>query len=69
PADAAGVPDFHVRQMAAYHAALEVIFPGHVIEAALLYTAGPRLVTLPPDMLAAAKARFAGPEQSLVHGG
>jgi ATP-dependent helicase/nuclease subunit A len=69
PADAAGVPDYHVRQMAAYHAALEVIFPGHVIEAALLYTAGPGLVTLPPDMLETAKARFAGPEQSLAHGG
>ncbi|WP_288456342.1 PD-(D/E)XK nuclease family protein, partial [uncultured Sphingomonas sp.] len=69
PVDAAGVPDFHVRQMAAYHTALEVIFPGHVIEAALLYTAGPRLVTLPPDMLEAAKARFAGPEQSLADGG
>ncbi|WP_339347384.1 double-strand break repair helicase AddA [uncultured Sphingomonas sp.] len=69
PADAAEVPEFHVRQMAAYHAALEVIFPGHVIEAALLYTAGPRLVTLSPNALAAAKARFAGPEQSLPDGG
>ncbi|MEZ0495458.1 double-strand break repair helicase AddA [Sphingomonas sp. IW22] len=59
------VPDYHLRQMAAYAAALSVIFPDRPVEAALLYTAGPRLLVLPPEMLAAAKPGFAGVEQSL----
>ncbi|MBN8807575.1 MAG: double-strand break repair helicase AddA [Sphingomonas sp.] len=46
------VPEFHLRQMAAYASALEVIFPGRAIEAALLYTSAPRLFDLPADMLA-----------------
>jgi ATP-dependent helicase/nuclease subunit A len=32
--------------MAAYADALRVIFPGRKVEAALLYTAGPKLVML-----------------------
>ena len=51
PAAPAEVPRYHLRQMAAYRAALSVIFPGREVEAALLYTAGPRLVTLPTDQL------------------
>jgi ATP-dependent helicase/nuclease subunit A len=42
----------HLRQMAAYVAALQVIFPGRAIEAALLYTAGPALFALPEALLA-----------------
>ncbi|TNE38706.1 MAG: double-strand break repair helicase AddA [Sphingomonadales bacterium] len=45
------LPPAHVRQMAAYAAALEAIFPGRRVEAALLYTAGPVLWTLPDDLL------------------
>jgi ATP-dependent helicase/nuclease subunit A len=59
------VPIYHVRQMAAYAAALAVIFPTRAIEAALLYTAGPTLIALPPELLAAHKPGFAGVEQSL----
>ena len=51
PAKPADIPLSHLRQMAAYHAALEVIFPGRTIEAALLYTAGPVLHPLPREML------------------
>ena len=47
PAGLASVPPAHVRQMEAYAEALKVIFPGRRIEASLLYTAGPRLITLP----------------------
>ena len=36
----------HAIQMTAYRDALAVIFPGRLIEAALLYTATPELVTL-----------------------
>jgi ATP-dependent helicase/nuclease subunit A len=53
PASPAGIPLAHLRQMAAYFAALEVIFPGREIEAALLYTSGPTLHRLPRALLAA----------------
>ena len=69
PAGVADVPDYHLRQMAAYHAALEVIFPGTRVEVALLYTAAPRLIELPADLLEPVKRRFSGPEQSLPPGG
>jgi ATP-dependent helicase/nuclease subunit A len=53
PADAGEVPASHLRQMAAYQAALAVIFPDRAIETALVYTAGPRLVPLPAALLSA----------------
>ncbi len=46
PADLASVPSAHRAQMEAYAEALKAIFPGRRIEASLLYTAGPRLITL-----------------------
>ncbi|MDP8912763.1 MAG: PD-(D/E)XK nuclease family protein, partial [Pseudomonadota bacterium] len=51
PASPVDIPVSHLRQMAAYHAALEVIFPDRRIEAALLYTAGPVLHPLPRELL------------------
>ena len=42
----AEVPRAHFVQMGAYAEALRVIFPGRKVEAALLYTAGPRLIPL-----------------------
>jgi ATP-dependent helicase/nuclease subunit A len=71
PADLSQVPPPHVRQMAAYTAALGVIFPGRTVEAALLYTAGPALIRLPAGLLAAhapgtaAKTDFAGTQDNL----
>ncbi len=53
PADMAAVPPAHVAQMAAYAAALAVVFPGRRVRAALLYTAGPRLIELPDHALVA----------------
>jgi ATP-dependent helicase/nuclease subunit A len=52
PDTAAAVPVYYLRQMAAYVAALRVIFPGRRVEAALLFTAGPRLIALPDALLA-----------------
>lgn len=46
------VPVAILRQMAAYVAALEAAYPGRVVEAALLYTAVPRLLALPDTALA-----------------
>jgi ATP-dependent helicase/nuclease subunit A len=66
PATLADVPPYHLRQMAAYAAALAVIFPDRAIEAALLYTAGPTLHDLPPLLLAEHKPRFVPTEQRLA---
>ncbi|MET0137264.1 MAG: 3'-5' exonuclease, partial [Sphingobium sp.] len=55
PPDVEAIPAGHLRQMAAYAAALAVIFPDRRIEAALLYTAGPRFLPLDPALLASLK--------------
>lgn len=65
PLSAEEAPVAHVRQMAAYVAALEVIFPGRSIEAGLLYTSAPRLISLPPDMLASHKPGFRPAQENL----
>lgn len=49
------LPVAHVRQMAAYVAALRLIFPGRTVQAGLLYTATPQMFVLPDDLLAATK--------------
>jgi ATP-dependent helicase/nuclease subunit A len=51
PEGIAQVPSAILRQMAAYCAALEKTFPGRRIEAALLYTAAPRLIALPAELI------------------
>ena len=40
------------------------IYPGRVVRAALLYTQTPQLIALPPELMAAYKARFEKPEES-----
>ena len=51
PADLAAIPAAHLRQMAAYRAALRIIFPDRPVEAALVYTAAPILHVLPDALL------------------
>ena len=51
PADAGSIPPAHLRQMAAYRAALRTIFPDRPVEAALIYTAGPTLHALSDALL------------------
>jgi ATP-dependent helicase/nuclease subunit A len=68
PASLDEVPPYHVKQMAAYVAALAVVFPGRRITAGLLYTAGPELFELPEALIAAHKPGFAQAEQSLASG-
>ncbi len=46
PASASDVPNSHRAQMEAYTAALQVIFPNHAVQAALLYTHGPKYIAL-----------------------
>ena len=47
------VADVYLRQMAAYAAAMEAVYPGRSIACHLLWTEAPRLMTLPDDILAA----------------
>jgi ATP-dependent helicase/nuclease subunit A len=65
PLDVSETPLAHIRQMAAYAAALAVIFPGHRIEAGLLYTSAPRLIALPADLLAAHKPGYSPAQENL----
>lgn len=58
PAEADVAPEHHLRQMAAYVAALEIVFPGRAIEASLLYTAGPKLIALSPGLIDRHKPRL-----------
>ncbi|MDB5688778.1 MAG: double-strand break repair helicase AddA [Sphingomonas bacterium] len=69
PTSAEAAPEHHLRQMAAYVAALEVVFPGRSVAAALLYTAGPLLLPLPEDVLRSYKPGLAATEQILAPGG
>ena len=64
PLDIDEIPEFHLRQMAAYAEALRVIFPGRAIEAALLYTATARLFDLPAGLLDRHKPALGTAEQS-----
>ena len=51
PDRAEDVPPAYLKQMAAYRAALSVIFSGRLIVASLLYTSAPRLFVLPDELL------------------
>jgi ATP-dependent helicase/nuclease subunit A len=65
PATLEEVPVATLRQMAAYAAALAKIYPGRVIEAAVLYTQTPLLIAIPAELLDAHKPAFTAPEESL----
>ena len=54
PQREADVPAVYIRQMAAYRAALQAIYPDKAIRCALLWTAAPRLIELSDAALAAA---------------
>jgi ATP-dependent helicase/nuclease subunit A len=51
PATLADIPAAHLRQMAAYRAALRIVFPDRPVETALLYTSAPLLHALPDALL------------------
>lgn len=60
------IPEGTLRQMAAYVAALEVIYPSRRVSAALLYTQTPVLIALGDDVLAPYKRRLSTSEQSFL---
>ena len=58
------VPLASLRQMAAYVAALEVIYPGRLVEAALLYSHTPQLIAIPAALMAAHKPSLQAAQES-----
>ena len=60
------VPETTLRQMAAYVAALEAIYPGRRVSAAVLYTQTPQLIALPEGALAPYKAAFPDRQESFA---
>jgi ATP-dependent helicase/nuclease subunit A len=50
----------YITQMAIYAAVLRAIFPGRQVEAALVWTDGPKLTPVPEDMLRSALVRLRG---------
>jgi ATP-dependent helicase/nuclease subunit A len=62
PDDVTRIPLATLRQMAAYAAALERAYPGRNVEAAVLYTAIPRLIAIPADLLAEHKMALLVPQ-------
>ncbi|MFC3099632.1 double-strand break repair helicase AddA [Altererythrobacter lauratis] len=62
PAHLDQVPVATVKQMAAYAAALDVIFPGRQVEAAVIYTQTPQLIEIPAELLSAHKPALGVPQ-------
>lgn len=60
PESAAQIPAGTLRQLAAYAAALEAIYPGRKVRAGVLYTQVPRLLPIDPETLAAHKRELQG---------
>jgi ATP-dependent helicase/nuclease subunit A len=60
PASLASVDAAYILQLALYAAVLKEIYPGRLVEAALVWTEGPRLMAVPPEAMAAALAALAG---------
>ncbi|WP_230959472.1 double-strand break repair helicase AddA [Erythrobacter donghaensis] len=65
PATIADIPLATLRQMAAYVAALEAIYPGREVRAGVLYTHAPVLFDLPPATLGLHKNALQAPQHSL----
>ena len=69
PEDASAIPVAHLRQMAAYVAVLEGIFPGRGVKAALLYSEGPKLHYLTSELLKPHKPGFSTEQDNLLSTG
>lgn len=57
PADASGIEEAYLRQMAAYRSVLQTAWPDRQIECAIVWTDGPRRMALTDEMLLAALKR------------
>ncbi|MEL6738503.1 MAG: PD-(D/E)XK nuclease family protein, partial [Pseudomonadota bacterium] len=64
PRSAEDIPTSTVRQMAAYCAALETIYPGREVRAGVLYTQTPQLIELPRATLLSHKEQLGSAQES-----
>ncbi|QIG53115.1 double-strand break repair helicase AddA [Altererythrobacter sp. BO-6] len=64
PARLEDIPESTLRQMAAYVAALEVIYPGRTVRAAIVYTQTPQIFELPQELVGLHKNAFQSAQQS-----
>lgn len=69
PAMLGQVPEATLRQMAAYAAALEAIYPRREIVCAVLYTQTPQLIAIPGEMLASRKSALSAKSESFASAG
>ncbi|MEM9966559.1 MAG: double-strand break repair helicase AddA [Pseudomonadota bacterium] len=60
-------PEGILRQMGAYTQMLEQLYPDHQVETAILWTAGPSLMTLPRELVMAALDRACALDAVLTH--
>ncbi|MEX0582453.1 MAG: double-strand break repair helicase AddA, partial [Sneathiella sp.] len=51
PTDIEKVPAIYIRQMSLYRRAMAEMYPGKTVKCALLWTEGPHLMVLPPEIL------------------
>jgi len=66
PESADAIPKGTIKQMAAYAAALQVIYPGKAIKAAVLYTHAPALFEIPQEALGAHKRSLGHTQDKFV---
>ncbi len=64
PASLEDIPATTLGQMAAYAAALAVIYPDKAVKAAVLYTHTPQLIAIPEEKLAAYKSQLSTRQES-----
>ncbi|MFZ1743852.1 MAG: PD-(D/E)XK nuclease family protein, partial [Pontixanthobacter sp.] len=60
------VPKATLRQMSAYAAALETIYPGRDVRAILLYTQTPQMIEIPAALLAEGKSHLSAKQESFA---
>lgn len=58
PAEAMGVAEAYLYQLTAYRLAVQQIFPGKTVRAAILWTDGPRMMPIPVEMLDERQSRL-----------
>ncbi|MEP0191207.1 MAG: double-strand break repair helicase AddA [Erythrobacter sp.] len=66
PASAGDIPVATLRQMAAYTAALEAIYPGSTVRAGVLYTHAPQMFEIPSEALRPHKQRLGDKQESFA---
>ncbi|MBA4163325.1 MAG: double-strand break repair helicase AddA [Erythrobacter sp.] len=64
PATLGEIPESTLRQMAAYAGALEAIYPGRTVRAAVIYTQTPQLIEIPAEVIERHKRGLSSAQES-----